>query len=264
MEAFWTPLFVMGLTLPALLVIGTAVLVWHLARRARAVGMVHPPWRYVVLHLAIVIGAQLALLLVTAATGPVALAASKLGAVAAFATLAIVPYRLFARVQSLAPPTEAPAARRARPWGFGALIGLTGALLPWVVGVGVKTWLDAHGQPTLPYSDFLIPSALPVLLLLTLVSWGFPFLLLAAVPLIPVRLGIGPDGRPSRLPVWLAYAVGVAAAIPVFIGVFWKFEGLYLITPLGVLLLVPMGLGYVAGLAVVRIRRVREGAVRVD
>lgn len=141
---------------------------------------------------------------------------------------------------------------RARPWGLAVSITLTGLLLPWAVGVGVKVYLDAHDRPTLPYSDFVSPSVTPVILVISLMTWAFPFLILSAMLLASKRNpGNDPRARPL-LPLWLAFGVGVVVAIPVFVGVFREFDAIYLITPIGVLLLLPMAAAYGMGILIAR------------
>ena len=61
----------------------------------------------------------------------------------------------------------------------------------------------------------------------------------------------------SRLPIWLAYAGGLLAAVPIFAAVFWDFDGMMLFVPLGVSLLPTMVGGYLLGWWVCRRRNLK-------
>jgi hypothetical protein len=254
-ESIWIVLLVLGIAIPAIILFATTGYVLVLARRIRTLDpAATAPWRLVLLHLAIVTGVQFLLTPFGAAAG------TGLGAVAA---MAILPIRLYRRLRDTlddGPDLPGPStpdrlpeplpAIRAR--ALAALFAVTAVALPWSVGVGVKLWLDAHGQPTLPYSAFLGLSQMPGLLILTLTAWGFPFLALSLVLLMP-RFGTGgPWSYGRRLPVWLAYGAGVVAGIPVFIGMFREFDAMYLILPVGSYLAVPMAVAYALGVALGR------------
>jgi hypothetical protein len=133
-------------------------------------------------------------------------------------------------------------------------IAVTGTLTPWVVGLGVKVYLDSQGRPTLPIADFVNPTALPVLVVVTLSMWSFPFLLLALAARyrILVRPHAGRSFAQRLCLVWLAYAGGMVAAVPLFVGVFWQFDIMYLIVPIGLYVLPVMALAYGAGLFMIR------------
>lgn len=140
-------------------------------------------------------------------------------------------------------------ARGRQPWGIATLFVLTGLLLPWVVGLVVKLYLDSKGLPTLPVSGFLDPVTVPILLVLTLGAWAFPFVILASAFIVPWRIGFSsdPEKRDSALPIWLAFWAGVIASVPTFVGVFWKFDAMMLLVPVGLALLPPMSVGYLLG-----------------
>lgn len=274
MSNVWVNLFIVGLLIPVLVLVGTGFLVVRWGRRIQRLDPgASPPWQHLLLHLAIVVGSQL---LPVSLLGLPTFGALGASGVLTLIAMAIVPYRLHSRLVRLATvesgasetpgsamtaPVAPPATRRKRPWGLATFFVLAGVSIPWLTGVGVKLYLDAHGRPTLPYSEFLGLTTVVVLLALTLTAWAFPFLLLAVTVLVPFRFGLGidPSAREGRLPVWLAFAAGVLAAVPVYVGVFWEFDSMYLLVPLGLLMLVPMVAGYLIGVAGVR-RRVRASA----
>ena len=150
-----------------------------------------------------------------------------------------------------------PVARGRRSWTAAVIFSVTAVLLPWAVGLGVKIYLDAAGRPTLPINSFLDPLAIPVLILMTLGMWSFPFVALATAAAIPWRVGFpaGSPGRDSLLPLWCAFAAGAIAAVPVFGRVFWEFDSMMLLVPVGVVLVLPMALGYATGWWILRRRR---------
>jgi hypothetical protein len=125
-------------------------------------------------------------------------------------------------------------------------IGLTGILLPWVVGLGVKLYLQFRGRPTLPIEGFIDPASVMVLLILTMVMWSSPFLVLAL--LVASRFSIGRSGvysfRCRRRLIWWPYLTGAAAAICVFVPVFWQFDSMLLLLPIGFFLALPMTLAF--------------------
>ncbi|NIP82816.1 MAG: hypothetical protein GWM90_27780 [Gemmatimonadetes bacterium] len=265
-------LLVIGLTVPLLALIGTGAYVLHLGAGIRSLEPgARPAWHLLLLHVGIVTGVQLVLTPLAVVPPLGGIAGTGVGALAA---MAVMPLGLRARLRRLTAP--GPSAYRVergagptggaqpqpsrRPWGLATLFGFTGLLLPWTVAVGVKLYLDAHGQPTLPFTEFLGPAEVPILLVLTATSWAFPFLLLGVAVLMRRMpwLGATPSTSGSRLPVWLAYAVGVMAGVPLFIGVFRQFDFIYLIVPLGLLMLAPMGVAYVVGTAVTRRRAGRS------
>lgn len=127
----------------------------------------------------------------------------------------------------------------------------TGLLLPWVVGVGVKLYLQALGKPTWPWSDI---SAYAI--------YFGPFAsVIAAAPLIILailyrrwtvgNLGCFTRATPlqGRLVVLFAFAGCVAGMVRVFIDMFWEFDPLVLwFIPRVVVMYLPwMGGGLVVG-----------------
>ncbi|MCG6986986.1 MAG: hypothetical protein LJF06_02195 [Gemmatimonadetes bacterium] len=274
MGSVWVVLFVVGLLIPLFALVGTGILVVRWSQRIQGLDPgAPPPWQYLLLHLATVVGGQLVPVFLLDLPGFGILVAS---GVLTLVAMTVVPYRLRARLVRLTagalgePPPPVPATpvastetRRKRPWGLATLFVLTGVLVPWVTAVGVKLYLDANGRPTLPFSDFLGLTTVVVLLALTLTAWAFPFLLLATTVLVPLRFGLGvdPSARGGRLPVWLAFAAGVLAGVPVYISVFWEFDTMYLKAPLGLLLLVPMMVPYLIDVAGVRRRLRASGSI---
>lgn len=134
------------------------------------------------------------------------------------------------------------------------VIGVTGTLAPWLVGLGVKFYLQSIGRPTLPVSSFLDPVALPVLVAATVAMWSFPFLILALVARFWLLVQDKPAGsfRQRVWLVWLIYGFGMAAALPIFVSVFWEFDTLYLFMPIGLFICPFMVLGFGAGLLMIR------------
>jgi len=110
---------------------------------------------------------------------------------------------------------------RAGRWRV-AIIAGGGYLAPWMTGVGVKLYLDAFGRPTYPWTAFLNPAAVAVIVPATAV-WAFPFLLLAWVAALAQLV---PD-RPwlTRSDRWLiAYGGligGLIGEVQLFVEVFW-------------------------------------------
>jgi hypothetical protein len=269
MGALWGILLAIGTMAPALLVVGSAWLVARMARRLREhVPASRPPWQWVVGHLALItiVEGGSTLVLGYLAPGFMVLIPGGLAAL----SMLIAPVYLYHHVHKAAPhhPTakvhgdhivggRSDAAGRRR-WGEALLMVLTGIVLPWLTGLGVKIYLDSRGRPTLPVSDFLDPRALPVLLIQTVTLWAFPFLILASAVVVPWRVGFAkhPRGRESILPIRLAYVGGVLAQITLFVGIFWEFDSIMLIVPLGLYLLPPMVIGYLIGWWIV-VRQVR-------
>lgn len=106
----------------------------------------------------------------------------------------------------------------------------TGLLLPWVVGVGVKLYLQELGKPTWPWSDISVYA----------IYFG-PFAsVIAASPLIILAIlyrkwtvgSLGCFSRATplqgRLVVLSAFAGCVAGMVRVFTDVFWEFDPLVL------------------------------------
>jgi len=127
--------------------------------------------------------------------------------------------------------------------------GVSGVLLPWLIGLGVKFYLQSQGKPTLPIAGFIDPASVIVLLSLTIVMWSSPFLVLAL--LMALRFSFGSSGRYSfryRLPlVWWTYGTGALIAVVVFVPIFWQFDSMLLLVPVGMLIAPPMALVFWVG-----------------
>lgn len=273
MGNLWAILLVIGTMAPAAVVVVSAWLVARLARRLRALlPESRAPWQWVLGHLALITVVEGGSAAVMGFLAPrfIVLVPSGLAALSMLFAPAYL-YRAVRRAAVQHPPIKsrsAPAAtarglpapsNQGKGWAAALLVAATGLFLPWVVGLGVKIYLDSRGRPTLPISDFLDPQALPVLLIQTLTLWAFPFLILASAVLVPWRVGFAKDprGRESMVPIWLAYAGGVLAEIPLFMGIFWEFDAIMLIVPLGLYIVPPMVIGYLIGWWIV-VRRVRR------
>jgi hypothetical protein len=150
------------------------------------------------------------------------------------------------------PSGDAPERRAAR--NAAIVIATSGVALPWLVGLAVKAWLDAVGEPTYPVSSFLEPVAIIVLLAATVAQWCWPFLLLAFwvssrhFPRFAPRRTFGERLRLARL----THLAGLAGGVAVFIPVFRAWDTMYVFVPLGIFLLVPMAAGYGVGMLVLR------------
>jgi hypothetical protein len=134
--------------------------------------------------------------------------------------------------------------------------GVSGLCVPWVVGLAVKFYLDAQGQPTHPISSFVEPTALVILLAATVIQWCWPFLLLALWVRSRHFTAFAP-GRSfgERLALaWITYLAGMGAAVVVFIPVFRVWDVMYLFVPIAFFILGPMLVGYVGGLLALRVR----------
>jgi len=234
-------LYAMSFVVPALVLILSTFAVFRLARQLKGADPdARPAWQYLALHLALGIGLALPL-------GPLALAA-----------WVVVPGYLYRELRSIAGPTTSKERERRpltsggstkRHWGIATLFVTTGVLLPWATGFGVKVYLDSLGRPTLPLEGFLDPASVAIEVLLTLGAWAFPFVVLASAVVVPWRVGFSEDSaaRDSLLPIWLAYCFGAGATIPTFVGVFWEFDSLMLLVPVGLVMVPPMAVGYLIG-----------------
>lgn len=264
MDTIWGILYVAGLAVPAILAGASFVLVYKLARKRHDRDpQSHGPWPMVGLHTAVAM---------TAVLGSRFLFPGFLGLLA----LAVVPVYLLDRLRATPGPEHRGArnggmlASPVRPEGDSApamhaknvgptdeisqrtarrmaiFIGGSGMLLPWAVGLSVKFYLQSQGKPTLPISGFIDPASIAVLLVLTAVMWSWPFLLLAL--LIAIRFSPAKSQiyslRHNRALAWWTYAAGVVAAVVVFVRVFWEFDSLFLILPVGCFVACPMALAF--------------------
>jgi hypothetical protein len=241
MRIGWGGLLILHLWMIGALFLLSSAVVIRLARRRRARGPEgRPAWHLLLAH----VGLGFPLSVILPGAGLLA--------------WAIVPVHLFVKIReqeelsgtgSASPPWVWRASEEGRSLGLATFFALSGVGIPWGVGLGVKLYLDSLGRPTLPISPFLSPSILPILFVLTLGAWGLPFLVLASMVAVPWRVGRPSTGayRASLLPVWLACGAGALAGVAVFVSVFWNFDTLMILVPLGIPLLVPSALGYVAG-----------------
>jgi len=127
--------------------------------------------------------------------------------------------------------------------------GVSGVLLPWLIGLGVKFYLQSQGRPTLPIKGFIDPASVIVLLSLTMVMWSSPFLILAV--LVALRYSFGGSRRYSfryrPALVWWTYSAGALLAGVVFVPIFWQFDSMLLLVPVGMLIAPPMALVFWVG-----------------
>jgi len=280
----WAVLFMIGLlTLPLLLLGSVAYVIATAARIAALTGKRGTVWKMTLLHVALVAGLGIGLELVAERASSRTLAAS-LAVVLRAGSMLAVPLALrhrLAQLRSAPRDQSAPAAnaggarldaigdvtshtsdepsdvtrgRRTTASRIAWFIAVTGTLTPWLVGLGVKAYLQSVGQPTLPVAQFLDPTTLPVLVVMTLTMWSFPFLLLALVARYRILVRDHParSFRQRLWLVWLTYAGGMIGAVLLFIGVFWQFDMIYLIVPVGLYDIPFMCLGYGAGVLALR------------
>lgn len=115
----------------------------------------------------------------------------------------------------------------------GPVLGL-GLLLPWLVGIGMKLYLDARGEPTWDWLYFLHPGRLALELWATL--WlAAPSLVLALVARLlfrdrlPGATLLSPAEKAAAILV--AAAWGAAGSLPVLIALFRDFHPVSFLVP---------------------------------
>jgi len=138
MGEIWGGLFVLGLIMPGLVLLATSIIVLRLGMRLKRLQPnTRSYWHYMAGHLALGIGLAIPF-------GP-------LGIVAWL----VIPAYLYRKLHLC--QTQGPSNRAAvgsaiknpkgyRSWGAAVLFTITGALLPWAIGLGVKIYLDSVGR----------------------------------------------------------------------------------------------------------------------
>ncbi|NTW53628.1 MAG: hypothetical protein HGB15_02435 [Chlorobaculum sp.] len=124
----------------------------------------------------------------------------------------------------------------------------TGLVLPWLVGVGVKLYLSAHGKPTIPWSYFINIGS--ILLLIPFAIWfSLSYIMLAYVGrTVLAKPFFGLETITGRLIFVLGgFAGGVIGTVMTFIEVFWVFDFLYFLAPLWAFNIPHMLAGALAG-----------------
>ncbi|NTW83022.1 MAG: hypothetical protein HGB36_06600 [Chlorobiaceae bacterium] len=127
---------------------------------------------------------------------------------------------------------------------------ITGLLLPWFVGAGVKLYLSSIGKPTVPWAYFLSPGS--ILILTPFSIWfAISYIMLAysgrqvlAKPFLGLRSCTG-----RTIFISGGLAGGIIGTVRTFIDVFWVFDFLYFLTPLWSLNIPYMLAGLLAGYA---------------
>jgi len=135
-----------------------------------------------------------------------------------------------------------------------------GILVPWLVGIGMKLFLQARGEPTLPWSYFF--NTVTLLALVPYTAWiASPFIVFAflARKMIAAQVFLGMNEPERRFVAFAGLAGGGAASIWTFIGVFRIFDPLYLLLPLPMASLGGICVGLVAGFLLVRGRKAVGG-----
>lgn len=100
-----------------------------------------------------------------------------------------------------------------------------GLALPWIIGIGVKLYLEIQGKPTWPWSFFFQPHILIMSLICT-VWFSTPYIGLAFLAqFILSRQSLFRTGYLERLIIILGgFLCGSVAAVKIFLGVFWEFD----------------------------------------
>lgn len=113
-------------------------------------------------------------------------------------------------------------------------IAITGLILPWCVGIGVKIYLDTHGKPTWEWLYFLHPGTLLAEVWAT-VWLAAPSLLLALIAALMFcgRIeSLRGLSRSEMMLVILPAAVwGAARSVFVYIDMFWEFHPIAFMLP---------------------------------
>lgn len=100
-----------------------------------------------------------------------------------------------------------------------------GLVLPWIVGTGVKLYLEIQGKPTWPWAFFFQPHILIMSLICT-VWFATPYIGLAflARSILP-RQSFFRTGYLDRLIIILSgFFCGSVGAVKIFLSVFWAFD----------------------------------------
>jgi hypothetical protein len=118
-----------------------------------------------------------------------------------------------------------------------------GIVLPWLVGISVKLYLQSLGKPTQPYSNFYYPPEIIWYEALMTLWWASPFIGLANLALHWKRFQI----------IIITFIFGVVGATTCFIG-YWQslseVESIIYAFIIPIIILTAMGVGLLAGLVV--------------
>ena len=100
-----------------------------------------------------------------------------------------------------------------------------GLALPWIIGIGVKLYLQIQGKPTWPWAFFFQPHILIMSLICT-VWFATPYIGLALLAwFILSRRSFFRTGYLERLIIILGgFLCGSVAAVKIFLSVFWEFD----------------------------------------
>lgn len=128
----------------------------------------------------------------------------------------------------------------------------TGLITPWIIGTLIKIYLDFQNKITFPWSYFLKPQGLAVLIPASL-WWGIPFIALAFLSRQLLKkdfLAIHSErGKFYLLMVTLAGTFIGAGRI--FVSVFWVFDPIVILAPIWTLyiqdFLIGLFLGWLIG-----------------
>jgi hypothetical protein len=152
---------------------------------------------------------------------------------------------------------------RPRRFGTGILwwFTVTGAVVPWLAGIGTKLYLDYHGQPTFSWSYFL---GLEIVLVEIIFSLWFtsPFFLLGLhARRVLSSSAENPDEHRKRIiPIISGFIFGLIGEAIVFVAVFREFDILLLFTPLPLFYLFFIIVGWATGAGYVSLTGRRKTA----
>jgi hypothetical protein len=124
-------------------------------------------------------------------------------------------------------------------------------MLPWIVGVTVKLYLDAQGKPTIPWSYFVSGGGL-ILLIPVSIWWAFPFIALAFAGRSLLRKPFwGLELYSARILFMSGGLIGgCIGAVRSFTDIFWEFDPVYLIVPIWLFYIPHMLIGLLLGFVV--------------
>lgn len=116
---------------------------------------------------------------------------------------------------------------------FWAIIAI-GIASPWIVGITVKLYLSAQGQPTLPLTYFLHLESLLIIWIPASIWWAIPYIGLAFFAhKVLSHSFLGLKSYTARVIfVSCGFLGGCVGTVIVFVGVFWEFDPLFLFLPL--------------------------------
>jgi hypothetical protein len=125
---------------------------------------------------------------------------------------------------------------------------ISGAVVPWMAGIGTKMYLDHLGRPTFPWSGFLGLETIVIEILFS-VWFTSPFFALGLFARHRLTAVSGSKDlyRARLIPIISGFGLGLIGELIVFVGVFWSFDILMFFTPLPVFYALFIVIGWAAG-----------------